>query len=161
MYTRAYTLTYMHTDELRHLPHTSVPANRSLNAHQWRRLLPIKSAPNNSCHSQHMLRHAERTCAACPTLAGVRGAAVTARSTCKAGVHSSGAEGNATAVPPVSHTVSLASRCVPVYRSISSNFAAEIHCPTVSRYPCVSSCNQLYLAVSRCILPYLTASKTG
>jgi len=35
----------------------------------------------------------------------------------------------------------------------------QIHC--ISLYPTVSSCTRTYLAVSSCILPYPTASKTG
>jgi len=52
---------------------------------------------------------------------------------------------------------------VSLYRSISSQFAAEPRYPTVASCFCsyrdVSSC--ICFAISRCITPYLTASKTG
>jgi len=53
-------------------------------------------------------------------------------------------------------TESLVSRCVSLYLSASSKFAAQIH--GISLYLPVSSCIRPYLAVSNCIPLYLTVS---
>jgi len=59
-------------------------------------------------------------------------------------------------IPPVSHRIlvlvwypPVRSPCIPVYRSISSHFAAEVRCTPL--YLTVSSCICTYLALSSCI----------